>query len=313
VGDLLEAYLLALKQRAEAVLGEKISDVMLGRPVKFSESKDIDPIAEDTLRQAAHGAGFREVNFELEPLAAARYFEMTLNRPQNVMIFDFGGGTLDIAILRLGDVHDRRIYSSGGIGIAGSDFDRAIINKRLLPLFGLEQVSHLPELLELIQAVPDWASLPELSTPKVRHNLEQAIQHGIAPARLKALQALIFNDLAFSFYSHVEQAKITLSTLGATTIELREPGIDLWELYSRVQFEKDIRDYQDQIEKALLDTLMDSGLEPGEIEAVVKTGGSSNIPVFTSMLGRIFGYERLIESNTFSSVVAGLAIKAATM
>jgi len=47
-----------------------------------------------------------------------------------------------------------------------------------------------------------------------------------------------------------------------------------------------------------------------EIDAVVKTGGSSSIPVFTTMLQRIFGAERIVESNTFSSVVAGLAIRA---
>ena len=47
-----------------------------------------------------------------------------------------------------------------------------------------------------------------------------------------------------------------------------------------------------------------------EIDAVVKTGGSSNIPLFTGMLVRLFGVEKVKESSSFSSVVAGLAIKA---
>jgi molecular chaperone DnaK (HSP70) len=47
-----------------------------------------------------------------------------------------------------------------------------------------------------------------------------------------------------------------------------------------------------------------------EIDIVMKTGGSSNIPLFTGMLARIFGKEKVKESNSFSSVVAGLAIKA---
>jgi molecular chaperone DnaK (HSP70) len=62
----------------------------------------------------------------------------------------------------------------------------------------------------------------------------------------------------------------------------------------------------------LLDTIAKSGLEPGEIDAVVKTGGSSNIPLFTEMLTRIFGKEKVKASNSFTSVVAGLAIKAGT-
>jgi molecular chaperone DnaK (HSP70) len=62
----------------------------------------------------------------------------------------------------------------------------------------------------------------------------------------------------------------------------------------------------------LLDTIAKSGLELGEIDAVVKTGGSSNIPLFTEMLVRIFGKEKVKQSNSFTSVVAGLAIKAKT-
>ncbi|MBN2549520.1 MAG: Hsp70 family protein [Anaerolineales bacterium] len=310
VVDLIQTYLTALKQRAEDVLGDRIDGVTLGRPVHFSDNPEHDRQAEEILRQAAVGAGFQQVEFELEPVAAALYYEQSLDHPENVLIFDFGGGTLDIAIMRLGDPRRRQIYASGGIGVAGSDFDRAIIQQRLLPYFGLEQVLHRPELLELVQAVPDWVSLPELSTPQNRHHLEQAIGEGIAPARLKTLQSLIFNDLAFSFYDQVEAAKIALSSQEAAVIELRGPGVNLWELYTRWQFEKDILVYRQQIEAVLLRTVADSGLEPEQIDAVVKTGGSSNIPAFTAMLGRIFGVEKVKASNVFSSVTSGLAIRA---
>ncbi|UCH59076.1 MAG: Hsp70 family protein, partial [Anaerolineales bacterium] len=181
VVDLIEVFLTTIKSRAETILGEQITGVTLGRPVKFSDQAELDKQAEKTLRQAALKAGFAEVDFELEPVAAALYYEKTLRRPQNALIFDFGGGTLDLALLRLGDPQERQIFASGGIGIAGSDFDRAIIQKRLLPHFGLGQIEHKPELLELLHTVPDWIALPELSTPQNRHNLGEAIQAGIAP------------------------------------------------------------------------------------------------------------------------------------
>jgi molecular chaperone DnaK (HSP70) len=127
---------------------------------------------------------------------------------------------------------------------------------------------------------------------------------------LKALQGLIYNDLAFTFYNRVEAGKIALSSDSATIISLEDKDISLWELYTRHQFETDIRHYLADVEKVLLDTIAASGLEPGSIEAVVKTGGSSSIPLFTEMLTRIFGVEKVKESNAFSSVVAGLAIKA---
>jgi hypothetical chaperone protein len=309
-GDLAKTYLTLLKKRAEDVLGEPIHATTLGRPVKFSESPEQDQKAEETLRQAAHEAGFTEVDFELEPIAAALYYEQSISKPQNVVIFDFGGGTLDIAVMRLGD-KKREVYASGGVDIAGSDFDRTIIEKRMLPHFGYGRVKHHPEILEMIHAIPDWMALPELGTPINRTVLDKAIHAKIAPVRLKALQELIYNDLAFTFYNRVEAGKIALSKEGATVISLEDKNIALWEMYTRYQFEADIHHYLHEVEKVLLDTIAKSGLEPGQIDAVVKTGGSSNIPLFSGMLARVFGKDKVKESNALSSVVGGLAIKAA--
>jgi hypothetical chaperone protein len=310
VGDLAKTYLSLLKQRAENVLGESIDAVTLGRPVKFSEHAEQNHKAQETLRQAAQEAGFKEVDFELEPIAAALDYEQSITQPQNVVIFDFGGGTLDIAVMRLGDANSRKVYASGGVDIAGSDFDRTIIEKRMLPHFGYGKVKHHPEIMDMIHAIPDWMALPELGTPINKNILEKAIQAKVAPVRLKALEGLIYNDLAFTFYNRVEAGKIALSSNGATIISLEDKNIALWELYTRHQFESDIQHYLVDVEKVLLDTIAKSGLDVEEIDAVVKTGGSSNIPLFTGMLARIFGAEKVKESSSFSSVVAGLAIKA---
>ncbi|HET9588755.1 MAG TPA: Hsp70 family protein [Anaerolineales bacterium] len=310
VGDLLRTYLGLLKQRAEDLLGEPLHSVTLGRPVKFSEFPEQDAKAQETLRQGAYEAGFKEVDFELEPIAAALDYEQSMTRPQNVVIFDFGGGTLDIAVMRLGDPAQRKVYASGGVDIAGSDFDRAIIEKRMLPHFGYGRVKHHPEINEMIHAIPDWMALPELGTPINKNILQKAMHAGVAPVRLNALQGLIYNDLAFTFYNRVEAGKIALSSDGATVISLEDKDIPLWELYTRHQFENDIQHYLVDVEKVLLDTIAKSGLEPGSVDAVVKTGGSSNIPLFTQMLARIFGAEKVKQSSAFSSVVAGLAIRA---
>jgi hypothetical chaperone protein len=310
VGELAKTYLSLLKQRAEDVLGEPIDSVTLGRPVKFSESPEQDHKAQETLHQAAQEAGFKQVDFELEPIAAALDYEQSITRPQNVVIFDFGGGTLDIAVMRLGDPGKRKVYASGGVDIAGSDFDRTIIEKRMLPHFGYGHVKHYPEIMDMIHAIPDWMALPYLGTPINKNILEKAIQAGTAPVQMRALQGLIYNDLAFTFYNRVEAGKIVLSKDGATIISLEDKDIALWELYTRHQFETDIYHYLVDVEKVLLDTIATSGLEPGEIDAVVKTGGSSSIPLFTEMLVRIFGIEKVKQSSSFTSVVAGLAIKA---
>jgi hypothetical chaperone protein len=311
VSDLIEVFLRTLKLRAENELGGKIEEVVLGRPVKFSEKIDLDEQAEETLLKAALGAGFSKVSFELEPVAAAIYYEKSIKRPENVLVFDFGGGTLDIAVMHLGGVGHRVVLASDGIDIAGSDFDRAIIKKRLLMYFGLEEARYHPEIFELILAVPEWMALPEHSSPLNRQRLENAIRSGVAPIRLKSLQTLIFNDLAFSFYNRVETAKIALSSQDVTVINPDEPGLALWELYTRFQFETDIAEYKQQIERVVLETLQTSGLKISEVDAVIKTGGSSNIPLFHYMLEKIFGNEIIKTTHAFNSVTAGLAISAA--
>ncbi len=310
-GDIVMMYLSALKQRAESVLGETVDTVTIGRPVKFARTPALDKQAEDTLREAALEAGFKAVSFELEPVAAALYFEQGLSKPKDALIFDFGGGTLDITIMRLGDPANRKVYANGGIDIAGSDFDRTIIQTRMLPHFGKGKIDHRLDLMELVNAVADWMALPELSVPRARLRLTQAVLEGEAPVQLKALETLIFNDLAFSFYNAVERSKIELSNQGFSVIELQDKNIDVWELYARTQFEKDIQSYQRQIEDVLLKTVADSGLELDQIDAVVTTGGSSNIPLFRHMLEGIFGPQKVSAANAFSSVTAGLGIRAA--
>ena len=171
-------------------------------------------------------------------------------------------------------------------------------------------MQHDPEILNLIHTIPDWAALPELSTPRAKADLERAIHANQAPVKLKALESLIFNDLAFSFYNMIESTKINLSDTGVTIARMKEKNLDIWELYTRSQFEKDIQEHREQIQNVLMDTVYASGMEPDQIDAVVKTGGSSNIPIFTEMLNAIFGADKVKSSDVFNSVTAGLAIKA---
>ncbi len=310
LSEIIQVYLKELKQRAEKILDEPITSVTLGRPVKFFDDAEKDRKSENILKEAALSAGFEQVDFEFEPVAAAYYYEKSLTLPQNVLIFDFGGGTLDITIMRLGDPGQRKVYATGGIGIAGSDFDRAIIQKRMLAHFGKGEPDLGVEINDLIDSLTDWMVIPDLSTPHARLILEQAVLHRRAPVQMRMFESLIFNDLAFAFYNTVELTKIALSDLGASVLAFSGKDIELWELYTRHQFELDILDYQEQIRAVLINAINASGLEPGQIDAVVKTGGSSNIPIFTQMLVKLFGKDKIKESDAFNSVTAGLAIKA---
>ena len=102
--SLIARILRDLRQQAEERFGVKIKAAVAGRPVQFvgADNKDDNKYAENRLAEAFHAAGFESVDFELEPVAAARYYESTLDRDELILIGDFGGGTSDFSLLRVG-------------------------------------------------------------------------------------------------------------------------------------------------------------------------------------------------------------------
>jgi molecular chaperone DnaK (HSP70) len=114
-------------------------------------------------------------------------------------------------------------------------------------------------------------------------------------------------------FDEVEASKITLSDQRLALVRLTGEDLHIWQPITRSQFEHLIDGEREHIERCLLDTVTRSGLRVDEIDAVVRTGGSAQIPSFIHMLGRIFGPERVVLSSVFSGVTAGLAIRAATL
>lgn len=313
--ELIAIYLREIRLRVEAETGKAVDGVTLGRPVSFvgSDGDEGNRRAEQRLRRAAETAGFAEVSFELEPVAAALHYELTLNEPQNIMVFDFGGGTLDVTVARVGDPGARPVFASGGVGIAGDAFDRRIVEALLLDHFGLgstwgDDDAPLPS--QYTGALLNWQTILELNRPETLHFLRLAQRSSSHPARIRALESLVVNDEGIRLYDQVEQAKIALSTLRLALIRLTGDEIDVWQPIARSQFEALIGDEIRRIEACLLETLERSGLDTSQIDAVVRTGGSAQIPCFINLLGRVFGRQKVVLSDVFSGVTAGLAIRA---
>jgi hypothetical chaperone protein len=314
--ELIAIYLRALRERVEAETGEDVEGVVLGRPVTFvGGEEDVDNRrAEERLRHAAKMAGFREVAFELEPVAAALHYELTVEKPQNVVVFDFGGGTLDITVMRVGgDPVERRIFATGGVGIAGDIFDQRIIERLLLDHFGRGTTwgeDGAPFPATYTDPLVHWQTVLELNRPETLRFLELAQVTGSHPSRVRALESLLVNNYAMRLVDEVERAKIALSSAHFATIELSGDDISVWQPVTRSQFEALIIDAARRIETCLLDAVERSGLDVDEIDAVVRTGGSAQIPCFIGMMERIFGPEKVVLSSVFSGVTAGLAIRA---
>lgn len=314
--ELLALYLREIGKRVEAEAGQPIDSVVLGRPVDFvgSGGEADNQRAERRLRRAAEEAGYWQISFELEPVAAALHYELSIDRAQNVVIFDFGGGTLDITVMRIGDPGNRQVYATGGLGIAGDLFDQRLIEELMLDHFGRgstwgEDGAPFPH--QYTDALVHWQTVPDLSRPETLRFLDLAQISGSHPDRVRALESLLINNYALRLIDGVERAKIALSAASFALVRLAGDDIDVWQPVTRSQFEFLIADAVQRIETCLLATLARSGLRAQDIDAVVRTGGSAQIPCVIVMLGRIFGPEKVVLSDVFSSVTAGLAVRAA--
>ena len=102
--DLIAIILRRLRNAAIEQFGTSASQVVLGRPVRFAgaDNPKDEQLALQRLQTAAKLAGFQQISFELEPVAAAYQYETQLDRDELVLIGDFGGGTSDFTLARLG-------------------------------------------------------------------------------------------------------------------------------------------------------------------------------------------------------------------
>ena len=136
--DIVSGYLKRLRRLA----GEP-ERAVLGRPVFFVDGEpERDAAAQAQLEACARAVGFRDVQFQYEPIAAAFDFEQQATKEQIVLVADIGGGTSDFSIVRVGPERMARlarrddILASHGIHIAGTDFDRHIELAGILQAFG---------------------------------------------------------------------------------------------------------------------------------------------------------------------------------
>lgn len=311
VEDLIGEFLAEVKQRAEATLGRRIDSIYLGRPVHFSSDPAIDAAAVAHLERAAASAGFRDVTFEYEPVAAAFDYEQRLTEPQTVLVFDFGGGTLDVTVMRLGGGSAPVILSLDGVAIGGDDLDSRIMQGKLLKYFG-EGVTLGPHRQEfprhMLERITRWQTIRELDNPKTLDFLREQEAGASSPRAIRALRTLIAHDLSLPLYEEIERAKIDLSSHEETTLRMFNRDIAINERITRAEFERLIADELVAIGVCVDRVVAASGLAPAQIDTVLRTGGSSSIPAFVRLLESRFGAAKIRRQDVFTGIAAGLSI-----
>lgn len=323
--DLIARMLGDLRKHAGKQFEKPIRYAMVGRPVRFVGSKTVedDDFAVSRLREAFAAAGFERVDFEMEPVAAACAYEATLDHDELILIGDFGGGTSDFSLLRVGPEVRRRgrtsqdLLGTSGIGLAGDTFDARIVRKLVSPALGSN--SEARSLNKLLPAVPAWiyANLERwhylsfLRTNNVREILKSARIRALEPEKIQALITLIEEDLGFQLHQAVQHVKFELSRSQSAEFRFRDGSMDLRIPVTRREFESWIERDLQAIEDSIDRLLNASGIHPSAIDRVFLTGGSSFVPAVRRIFETRFGNNRIRSGNEFTSVAHGLALRAA--
>jgi hypothetical chaperone protein len=324
VEDLIARMLGDLRKHATRQFEKPIHYAMVGRPVRFvgSESAEDDEFAVSRLREAFAAAGFERVDFEMEPVAAACAYEAGLDHDELILIGDFGGGTSDFSLLRVGPGVRRRGRTAGdllgnsGVGLAGDAFDARIVRKLVSPALGSN--SEARSLNKILPAVPAWiyANLERwhylsfLRTNNVREILKSARIRALEPERIEALITLIEEDLGYQLHQAVQHVKFELSRSESAEFHFRDGSMDLRIPVTRREFESWIESDLQAIENSIDGLLKGAGVDPRAVDRVFLTGGSSFVPAVRRIFETRFGADRIRGGNEFTSVAHGLALRA---
>jgi hypothetical chaperone protein len=313
--DLVATLAREMVRNAEAALGERIGSLVVGRPVRFSEDDARDEAAAKRLATAWSQLGLDEVRFVEEPVGAAMHYasEASLARGQRILIFDFGGGTLDVTVAQAsGEGVD--VLATGGVPVGGDLLDSRIMESRIAPHFGkgarYPNGQSLPA--HLLSRLRSWQTIVELNRPELLAIIRKARRESDRPDELASLETLVTRNYGLDLFRAIESAKIELSTEDETTVRSPHWEIQLDEPVTRGQFEAAIAVQLRSARDCVLSTVEDAGCAPEEIDVVVTTGGSSLIPAFRRVLQEALPRAALSEADTFTSVAAGLAMSGGT-
>jgi hypothetical chaperone protein len=325
IEDLIARILRDLREKAEDQFGVRIRSAVVGRPVHFvgAETQEDDVYAEGRLRSACESAGYESVKFEMEPVAAAHYYESTLDHDELILIGDFGGGTSDFSLVHVGPTVRQRgresvsgsIVGNAGVGIAGDAFDAKIIRHLVSPALGAG--SELRSLGKILP-VPNWVyirlerwhHLSLLRARDVLAMLRGVHAQSLEPEKIGALIHFIKEDLGFHLHRAVQKVKSDLSNTDEATFQFSDGFVDLAATVQRATFEEWISEELEKIAGCVDALLTSSGVLPKDVDMVFLTGGSSFVPAVRRIFETRFGKQRIRGGNEFTSVARGLALKA---
>ena len=320
--DLISYFLLEMKKRASRELEVESDTVLLGRPAKFSDDPIKDKLAEYRLRKAAELAGFKNIEFLAEPLAAAFELRKRLKEPKTVLVVDLGGGTSDFTVIRIGphEYRESDLLALGGVSVAGDVIDGQFMKEEIAPWFGSKVRYKVPmgsNILEMPKSLLDHicsaADIAQLKRNDYMNFFREMRNWAIRPqdkAALERLFVLVDDQLGFQLFETIDQAKRQFSTSQSAKFIFDYPGIELSDVIAGDSFRKLATPPAEKILSTMDDVVNAAQIGYDKIDLVYCTGGTSKLNLIQEGLKARFPEEKIVKTNYFHSVTEGLVARA---
>lgn len=322
ISEIVSIFLSTMRQRANLITNRNVEKIVIGRPALYSLQKDEDQLAQDRMQKACLMAGFKEVFFCPEPIAAGLDYNNSAVTEKIVLIADFGGGTSDFTLMKIhqGAYSQNDILGLSGIFMAGDALDGVMMKDFIAPHFGSRFEYTIPggnniltfprQLLKKICSPAHITHLREKDTWEFLQHIQKFALSADGARELHQLFTLVECQLGFPLFDEIEKTKVRLGNKNTSLFNYKYPGIDITQEISNIAYKQSIESSVEEIFNSMMEVFKQSGLEISDVHQVCLTGGTSQLPSIRLGLANIFGNDKLIEYNIYQSVVNGLALYA---
>ncbi|WP_296082586.1 Hsp70 family protein [uncultured Agrobacterium sp.] len=314
--DLMEVFLRKLKTYAGDEWKDDVSTVIAGRPVRFAGSNPDEALALARYNEALTRAGFPQIHYVYEPVAAAYYFAQSLKKDANVLVADFGGGTTDYSLIRFekqaGQLSATPIGHSG-VGVAGDHFDFRMIDNLVSPEIGKgSKFKSFDKVLDVPSGYyvnfGRWNQLSIFKTSREFADLKSLLRSALEPEKLELFVELVEHDEGYPLYQAISSTKMALSSQEEAEFNFAPLGAAGRKMVKRSDFDRWIADDLAKIEEALEEVLTKTNTAPQSIDKVFLTGGTSFVPAVRQLFTRRFDADKIESGGELLSIAHGLAM-----
>lgn len=318
--DLVALILKELKMKADKIIGYNCTKAVIGRPVFFDDDDTMkDTLAQTRLNKAAQIAGFTDIRFQFEPIGAAFAYEKTIQKKENVLVADLGGGTTDFTYLILDPSKvgskDRKndMMATGGIYVGGDSFDSSFMWEKGTPYFGKNTIYEatpgkpLTVPKSLFANICTWDKMNFFNSLRIKKDIQDYYYYSGNDPKFKNLITLIDNNLGYSVFQSIEKTKIALTNNNVADFSYTKMDIDINEEISLSIYNEVVAKDIERISEYLDEFLSIKSINPTDIDSLFLTGGTSMVSAIQNLFKTKFPHLKINSGDNFKSVAKGLA------